>query len=130
MKKVDSKSAAAVAEATIEMLRPFKGLVNSITSDNGKEFAEHKRIARELETEFYFADPYASYQRGANENANGLLRQYVPKGTDLRMVTERSIKAYQQRINERPRKRLGFIQADVIFKEQLQRIRASVAVNS
>jgi IS30 family transposase len=120
VKKVPSKQADVVADATIEMLQPFKSLVHSITSDNGKEFAEHQRIARELDTDVYFADPYASYQRGANENANGLLRQYVPKGTDLRTVTHRQIEGYQARLNERPRKKHGYLQPVNIFKEQLQ----------
>ena len=120
VKKVTSKHADAVADATIEMLQPFKALVHSITADNGLEFADHERIAEELDTDVYFADPYASYQRGANENANGLLRQYVPKGTDLRTVTNKLMAKYQQRLNLRPRKTLGFIQPDIIFKEQLQ----------
>lgn len=120
VKKVTSKHADAVADATIEMLQPFKALVHSITADNGLEFADHERIAEELDTDVYFADPYASYQRGANENANGLLRQYVPKGTDLRTVTNELMAKYQQRLNLRPRKTLGFIQPDIIFKEQLQ----------
>ena len=120
MKKVTSKQADAVADATIKMLQPFKALVHSITADNGLEFADHRRIAESLDRAVYFADPYASYQRGANENANGLLRQYVPKGTDLRTVTNELMAKYQQRLNLRPRKTLGFIQPEVIFKEQLQ----------
>lgn len=120
VKKVTSKHADAVANATIEMLQPFKVMVHSITADNGLEFAAHERIADSLDTDVYFADPYASYQRGANENANGLLRQYVPKGTDLRTVTNKLMAKYQQRLNLRPRKTLGFIQPDLIFKEQLQ----------
>ena len=102
------------------MLQPFKALVHNITADNGLEFADHERIAEELDTDVYFADPYASYQPGANENANGLLRQYVPKGTDLHTVTNKLMAKYQQRLNLRPRKTLGFIQPDIIFKEQLQ----------
>ena len=120
VKKVTSKHAQAVAEATVEMLQPFKALVHSITADNGLEFADHAVMAKELDTDVYFADPYASYQRGANENANGLLRQYVPKGTDLRTVTGTQLSKYEKRLNLRPRKLLGFIQPDVIFKEQLQ----------
>lgn len=120
VKKVTSKHADAVADATIAMLQPFKVLVHSITADNGLEFADHERIVEELDTDVYFADPYASYQRGANENANGLLRQYVPKGTDLRNVTNELMAKYQQRLNLWPRKTLGFIQPDIIFKEQLQ----------
>lgn len=78
-------------------------MVHSITPDNGLEFADHEQIAAKLDTDVYFADPYASYQRGANENANGLFRQYVPKGTDLRTVTNTLIAKYQQRLNLRLR---------------------------
>jgi IS30 family transposase len=67
---------------------PFKGHVHMITADNGREFAYHAEIAEALNTRVYFAHPYSSWERGANENSNGLLRQYVPKGTDLRDVTE------------------------------------------
>ncbi len=120
VRKITSKRADAVAEATIDMLQPFKALVHSITADNGLEFADHERIARELETDVYFAAPYASYQRGANENANGLLRQYIPKSTDLRTVTQALVATVHVRLNLRPRKIQGFLQPDVIFKEQLQ----------
>jgi IS30 family transposase len=120
VKKVMSKHAESVAQVTVEMLQPFKALVHSITADNGLEFADHAFMAKELDTDVYFADPYASYQRGANENANGLLRQYVPKGTDLRTVTGAQLSKYEKQLNLRPRKLLGFIQPDVIFKEQLQ----------
>ncbi|MCL4410550.1 MAG: IS30 family transposase [Gammaproteobacteria bacterium] len=119
-RKVFSKNANEVADALIEMLQPFQSLVHTITADNGLEFAEHKRIAKALDADVYFADPYASYQRGANENANGLLRQYVPKGTSLRTLTNDLLAKIQQRINHRPRKVLGLKQPDVIFKEQLQ----------
>jgi len=74
--KVFSKNATEVADALIEMLKPFQSLVHTITADNGLEFAEHMRVAVALDTDVYFADPYASYQRGANENTNGLLRNY------------------------------------------------------
>lgn len=119
-RKVLSKNATEVADALINMLKPFQSLVRTIAADNGLEFAEHKRIAAALDTDVYFADPCASYQRGANENANGLLRQYVPKGTSFRSLTNELLSHFQQRINLRPRKVLGFKQPDVILKEQLQ----------
>ncbi len=128
--KVASKQSTVVVNALVNMLQPFKALVHTITADNGLEFAEHKQLAERLETMVYFADPYASYQRGANENANGLLRQYVPKGADLRSLTNEQLNIYQQRLNLRPRKVLGFKQPDVIFKEQLRNIIASVALTS
>ncbi len=117
IKKVDSKSAKDVTQATIELLLPFKDHVHTITADNGREFAYHAEIAEALETTVYFAHPYSSWERGANENSNGLLRQYVPKGTDLRRVTEERIHFAMRRINNRPRKCLGFKQPAVVFKE-------------
>lgn len=116
-KKVRSKSADAVTKATIEMLMPYKDFVHTITADNGREFAGHQEIARALDADLYFAHPYSSWERGANENANGLLRQYVKKGTDLRTVTDEDIQFAQSRINNRPKKCLGFKQPVVIFKE-------------
>lgn len=116
-KKVESKSAELVTQATIEMLRPYKDNVHTITADNGREFAGHQAIANALDTEVYFAHPYSSWERGANENANGLLRQYVKKGTDLRKVTENDVQFAQSRINHRPKKCLGFKQPAVVFKE-------------
>jgi|TARA_R110001583_G_scaffold164970_1_gene317454 IS30 family transposase len=79
--------------------------------------AYHAEIAETLDTKVYFAHPYSSWERGANENSNGLLRQYVPKGTDLRGVTEERIDFAMIRINNRPRKCLGFKQPAVVFKE-------------
>nr|WP_241971755.1 IS30 family transposase [Aliidiomarina sanyensis] len=107
-RKVFSKNANEVADALIEMLQPCQSLVQTITADNGLEFAEYKCIAKALDADVYFADLYASCQRGANENANGLLRQYVPKGTSLRTLTNDMLAKMQQRINYRPRKVLGF----------------------
>ncbi|WP_419236975.1 IS30 family transposase (plasmid) [Photobacterium leiognathi subsp. mandapamensis] len=116
-KKVASKSAAEVTKATIDMLMPYKDCVHTITADNGREFAGHQEIAEALDADVYFAHPYSSWERGANENANGLLRQYVKKGTDLRTVTDDDIQFAQSRINNRPKKCLGFKQPAVIFKE-------------
>ncbi|GAD91432.1 putative transposase [Vibrio halioticoli NBRC 102217] len=117
VKKASSKSAEAVTQATIEMLMPYKEHVHTITADNGREFAGHQKIGEALDAKVYFAHPYCSYERGANENANGLLRQYVKKGTDLRTVKDDDIAFAQSRINLRPKKCLGFKQPAVIFKE-------------
>lgn len=79
-----------------------------MTFDNGKEFAEHRKLTRGLGLEVYFADPYASWQRGANENMNGLLRQFFPKRTDFTQISHREVARVEQLINERPRKRLDY----------------------
>ena len=79
-----------------------------MTFDNGKEFAEHERLSAATGMEIYFAQPYAAWQRGTNENTNGLVRQYVPKGTDLRATSHREVAAIETSLNDRPRKRLGY----------------------
>ena len=79
-----------------------------MTCDNGKEFAEHQQLTRGLGLEIYFADPYASWQRGANENTNGLLRHFFPKGTDFTQISHRRVACVEHLINERPRKRLDY----------------------
>ncbi|MGL5036172.1 MAG: IS30 family transposase, partial [Aeromonas sp.] len=84
---------------------------------NGREFSEHKVIAEALEAEMYFAHPYSSQERGLNENTNGLLRQFIPKGTDLRLVSDEDLRCYQGALNSRPRKCLGFRQPSVVFAE-------------
>ena len=87
---------------------PFKDMIHTITADNGKEFALHERIAKELKVDVYFAHPYHSWERGANENTNGLIRQFFPKGADFESLSEDRIQIVQDNLNNRPRKRLGF----------------------
>ena len=76
-------TASAVREAIVAGLAPYKDRVHTLTYDNGREFSEHERMAAELDAQVYFAHPYSSWERGANENTNGLIRQYFPKGQDL-----------------------------------------------
>ncbi|WP_409202779.1 IS30 family transposase [Vibrio sp. SS-MA-C1-2] len=85
--------------------------------DNGLEFSVHLDIAEKLETKTYFAHPYSSWERGVNENFNGLLRQYVPKGTNLKQVEDDYLQLVQDRINKRPRKCLGYKQSLFIFEQ-------------
>ncbi len=107
--KLPSKEARFVAAAAVKLLKPYKGWIHTITSDNGTEFADHQYIAKELGVDFYFARPYHSWERGANENINGLIRQYIPKGTSFENITQAYIDNITLEINERPRKRLGFL---------------------
>ena len=95
-----------VAKRRMKDLPP--ALRRSMTFDNGKEFAEHRKLTRGLGLEVYFAEPYASWQRGTNENTNGLLRQYFPKGTDFTQVSHHAVARVEQLINERPRRRLDY----------------------
>ena len=119
LKKVERNTAAAVGQAIGELLRPVAAKVYTITSDNGREFADHQRVARELGAAFYFAHPFAAWERGTNENTNGLVRQYFPKGSDFSKLTERAIQRVTTRLNNRPRKRLNYRTPQrVFFKEQ------------
>ena len=82
--------------------------VHTITADNGKEFADHSRVAKVLEAQFFFAKPYHYWQRGLNEHTNGLVREDFPKGTDFRKVSDEEVQKVQDRLNARPRKVLGY----------------------
>ena len=106
--KVDRRTAELVSDAVVDLLQPFAGSSHTITGDNGKEFAEHERIAQELDIDFFFAHPYAAWERGANENMNGLVRQYIPKNRDLTSVTENELEHIMIKLNHRPRKCLDF----------------------
>lgn len=101
------KNAEKLRLAAIEALTPLKERVLTVTFDNGKEFAEHEQMAKALDADIYFAHPYASWERGINENTNGLIRQYFPKGSDLRNVTEEQAQRVMDRLNNRPRKTRG-----------------------
>jgi IS30 family transposase len=101
--------AAAVADAIIEHMTALPPwFARTLTWDRGKEAAQHKRVTAATGIQVYFADPYAPWQRGSNENINGLLREYLPKGTDLRSHTPAQLAAIAAELNDRPRKRLGF----------------------
>lgn len=102
------KKAKDVADAVYYMLLPYKKTVRTITTDNGPEFAMHKLIAKRLNTKVYFAHPYCSWEKGAIEYANKLYRQYIPKKTSFEMYNKQQIKEIQEKINSRPRKKLGY----------------------
>lgn len=91
-------------------------LRRSTTLDNGKEFADHAWLTKRLGMKIYFAKPYCSWQRGTNENTNGLLRQFIPKGTDFRQVSWQELARYTQLLNDRPRKRLGYRTPAEVFE--------------
>ena len=109
MKRVPFRTAELVQKATVELLLPIKDLLTTITSDNGKEFANHQRISKELDLDFYFARPYHSWERGANENLNGLIRQYIPKRSDFSQICPNYILEVQEKLNNRPRKRFNYL---------------------
>lgn len=107
IQKVKRKTAKCVSDAIVNLLAPISEKVLTLTSDNGKEFADHKNIAATLNAKFYFAHPYASWERGLNENTNGLIRQYFPKSSDFTTITQKEINQVMDKLNNRPRKCLG-----------------------
>lgn len=122
IKKVDSKHAERVTAATIDLLQPYSDKRFTITADNGKEFAGHETIAKELEVQVYFAHPYSSWERGLNENTNGLIRQYFPKGTNFAEITDEQVEFVMHRLNNRPRKGLDYrTPYEVFFEESLRK---------
>ena len=96
------------AKAMIKMLNPIKEFVHTITSDNGSEFTKHKIVSEALNIDFYFANPYHSWERGLNENTNGLVRQYFPKGSNFLKLTPVDVLRVENKLNNRPRKTLGY----------------------
>ena len=112
---IRSKHAAGVTAVTKRLLRPHKEKCHTITFDNGKEFAEHELMGAYLKADIYFAHPYSSWERGLNENSNGLLRQYFPKGMDLTEITDEQVQMAVDRLNHRPRKVLGFRTPHEVF---------------
>jgi IS30 family transposase len=115
LRKVERKTAQDVADAVIELLKSLPVRTHTITADNGKEFADHERIAHDLRTNVYFAHPYSSWERGSNENMNGLIRQYFPKKRSFVTITQQEIEFVMNRLNNRPRKCLGFKTPNEVF---------------
>ena len=96
-------------------------LRRTMTFDNGKEFAEHEQLSAATGLAIYFAQPYAAWQRGTNEHTNGLVRQYVPKGTDFKATSHRAVAAIESSLNDRPRKRLGYRTPREVLNQYAQR---------
>lgn len=115
LKKVDRKTAEAVADAVIDLLKPLVERTHTITADNGKEFADHERMAKDLHAEVFFAHAYSSWERATNENTNGLVRQYFPKKRSFVSIDQREIDFVMERLNNRPRKCLGFKTPNQVF---------------
>lgn len=111
--KVESKSPKEIADRTIEALKKYRP--KSLTNDNGFEFREHQRESKLLNIPIYFTNPYSSWEKGTCENMNGLIRQYFPKRSVTRNLTDAKIKEIQQLLNSRPRKKLGFLTPNEAF---------------
>ena len=113
--KAVNKTARAVTDTICQCLKPYHEGVLTLTYDNGREFSYHEEIARELTAEGFFAHPYHSWERGLNENTNGLIRQYVPKGKDIDSLSDEDVAEIIEKINNRPRKCLGFKTPNQLF---------------
>ncbi len=116
--KLLTKEAAPLAKVAVRILRQAALPVHTITFDNGTEFAHHDHIASELGAKTYFADPHSPWQRGLNENTNGLIRQYIPKSCRISQVKTSDVCWIQDQLNNRPRKSLGFLTPAQLAKSQ------------
>jgi len=103
-----TKKADDIQKESVRLLTPFKEITHTITSDNGLEFANHESISKILGCDYYFCHPYSSWERGLNEYTNGLIRQYIPKGSSFESITQERIQEIEDKLNHRPRKTLGW----------------------
>ena len=115
MAKLNGKNATELAKSTIRLLAPYKDKVHTITSDNGCEFARHKKIAKKLNADFFFAHPYSSWERGLNEYTNKLIRQYIPKKSSFDNINHQLINDINLKINMRPRKNLNYKSPLIVY---------------
>ena len=115
IKKVASNHADVVTEASLTLLRPYLDKTLTITADNGKEFAGHEKIQAALDADVYFAHPYRSWERGLNENTNGLIRQYFTKGSRFENITGKDVEEVMEKLNHRPRKTLNYKTPHAVF---------------
>ena len=127
---VPFKTAQAVSAAMISLLTPFAAAVHTITTDNGREFAQHERIAKQLDADFFFAHPYSSWERGTNENMNGLIREFFPKKMAFESIATKDIEFAMHLLNHRPRKCLGYKTPHEVFMNQLHSRHNAVALQS
>jgi transposase, IS30 family len=123
---IPSRDSEIVANKIQVMLKDWK-FAKTMTSDNGKEFAQHKAIAKKCKIDFYFAEPYKSWQRGLNENTNGLIRQFIGKKLDFIYLTDKYIQFVEDNLNNRPRKTLGFYTPNEVLLQQLNNPNGKVA---
>lgn len=120
--KVSNRKAGTARDAIAATLKPLRGAVHTLTYDNGSEFSYHQNINRMLGSQSFFAHPFHSWERGTNENMNGLLRQYFPKGKPMAQLTKDHIQRAVERLNNRPRKCLGYKTPNQVFKDETQNV--------
>jgi IS30 family transposase len=116
MEKLENgKNAKGLTRAAVRLLTAYINNVHTITSDNGTEFADHENIAKRLKAKFFFTNPYASWEKGLIENTNKLVRQYIPKATNINDISNHEIKQIQHKLNNRPRAKLKFYSPKEMF---------------
>lgn len=126
--KIEQKTSDLTAKALINGLKEY--YVTTLTVDNGSEFVKHEEVNKTLTIQTYFADPYSSWQRGANENANMLLRRYLPKRTNIENLSQEELNDIASEMNNRPRKRLGFQTPLEVYTDNLSKLKSNVALDS
>jgi transposase, IS30 family len=114
---IEAKTAQGVEEAILRMFEKCPLPVKTITFDNGTAFANHQQIAQKTRAAVYFAHPYHSWERGLNENTNGLIRQYIPQNQNIKELSKQDCNNVQDKLNNRPRKALGFLSPIEFFHE-------------
>lgn len=114
------KGAIHTKEMIAKLITENQLTIHTITSDNGKEFSKHKELSEEFNLDYYFAHPYHSWERGSNENYNRLLRQYFPKGADLRFISQEELERVQNKLNNRPRKRFGYMSPKQVYLQAIK----------
>ena len=115
LRKVERRTADQVRNALIDLLQPVSDRLHTLTADNGKEFAEHEKVTQELKVDFFFAHPFSAWERGSNENMNGLVRQYIPKKRNFASINETEVELIMHRLNNRPRKCLDYLSPFEVF---------------
>ncbi len=116
---VATKHSDIVTSIVIDLLKPMERISHTVTLDNGKEFSGHEKVAESLNLDIYFAHPYSSWERGLNENTNGLIRQYLKKGSCFEGITNERIKFIEERLNNRPRKILGYRTPNEVYQQAI-----------
>lgn len=122
MEKIKDKQASTVSEALLRLLKPYRGRIHTLTSDNGTEFARHELVSKELGCDYYFAKPYHSWERGSNENLNGLIRDYFPKKMEFYDITPKQIREVENALNNRLRKRHEFLSPNEFHQPNFKQI--------
>jgi len=121
IRKLCSKSSEEMKNALVDSFINCPDLIDTLTVDNGCEFAQHHKISSSLAVKVYFANPYSPWERGLSENTNGLIRRFYPKGTDFNKIPEWEILKIQELLNNRPRKTLGFKTPKEVFMKEVLR---------